>query len=77
MALVPLVGMPFSNLMALKRRKSSNINIYGKGKKKVTKNYQCSYAQLDKDIKNTISHRGKALDVLKKYFEDKEQQQKA
>ncbi|KAG1065832.1 hypothetical protein G6F42_026759 [Rhizopus arrhizus] len=36
-----------------------------------------TYAQLDKDIKNGISHRGKALDVLKKYFEDKEQQQKA
>jgi len=44
---------------------------------KLTKYYHCSYAQLDKDIKNGISHRGKALDVLKKYFEDKEQQQKA
>ncbi|KAL9550282.1 hypothetical protein MBANPS3_004806 [Mucor bainieri] len=39
--------------------------------------FEETYAQLDKDIKNTISHRGKALDVLKKYFEDKEQQQKA
>lgn len=32
-----------------------------------------SYAELDKEIKNSISHRSKALDELKKYFEQKKQ----
>lgn len=32
-----------------------------------------SYAELDKEIKNSISHRSKALDELKKYFEHKKQ----
>ncbi|KAI9486640.1 MAG: inosine triphosphate pyrophosphatase [Benjaminiella poitrasii] len=33
--------------------------------------FEETYAQLDKKIKNSISHRGKALELLKKYFEDK------
>jgi len=32
--------------------------------------YDKTYAELDKEIKNLISHRGKALDLVKKYFEE-------
>ncbi|CEG73047.1 Putative Inosine triphosphate pyrophosphatase [Rhizopus microsporus] len=35
--------------------------------------YDQTYAELDKEIKNSISHRSKALDELKKYFEHKKQ----
>eukprot|EP00995_Heteronema_vittatum_P000241 NODE_1032_length_1089_cov_202.794231_g721_i0.p3 GENE.NODE_1032_length_1089_cov_202.794231_g721_i0~~NODE_1032_length_1089_cov_202.794231_g721_i0.p3 ORF type:complete len:195 (-),score=62.38 NODE_1032_length_1089_cov_202.794231_g721_i0:419-1003(-) len=30
--------------------------------------YTQTYAELDKDVKNTISHRGRALDLVKKHF---------
>lgn len=29
-----------------------------------------TYAELDSDIKNSISHRGRALEKLKKHFEE-------
>ncbi|KAG1171299.1 hypothetical protein G6F70_007138 [Rhizopus microsporus] len=35
--------------------------------------YDQTYAEMDKEIKNSISHRSKALDELKKYFEHKKQ----
>ncbi|KAG1453528.1 hypothetical protein G6F46_009154 [Rhizopus delemar] len=35
--------------------------------------YEQTYAELDKSIKNSISHRSRALDELKKYFQQKEQ----
>lgn len=31
--------------------------------------YDQTYAEMDKDTKNQISHRGRALEALKKYFE--------
>ncbi|KAI8982420.1 inosine triphosphate pyrophosphatase [Mycotypha africana] len=34
-----------------------------------------TYAELDKEVKNSISHRGKALELLKKFFADRQQQQ--
>jgi inosine triphosphate pyrophosphatase len=31
--------------------------------------YDKTYAEMPKDLKNEISHRGRSLDVVKKYFE--------
>ena len=69
-----LVGMQSSNLMVSIKRKSrckekqnqlsnlSNMPLFSMD--------TVRYAELDKQIKNSISHRSKALDVLKKFFAD-------
>ena len=33
--------------------------------------FDATYAEMDKSIKNSISHRGRALEELSKYFTDK------
>lgn len=53
------------------KRKKKKLNLYKYRIFNYISFFLYSFAELDKVTKNSISHRGKALDALKAYFKEK------